>query len=87
MSKNRDFKKNTNRETIINNLIKDILNIKRQIDYEGLNEKVIIKLGRRLEQRSNEKLSKQILEHIITRYSIDNKTLPTLLYMAVTGLL
>ena len=77
MSKNRDPKLSTNRETIINNLIKDILNIKRQIDYEGLNEKPIIKLGRRLEQRSNEKLSKQILEHIITRYSIDNKVLPT----------
>lgn len=34
-------------------------------------------MGRRLEQRSYEKLSKEILEHIITRYEIDNKKLPT----------
>ena len=77
MKKKRDNNIFTNRETTINNLIKDILNIKRQIDYEGINEKPIIKLGRRIEQRSNEKLSKQILEHIIARYLIDNITFPT----------
>ena len=77
MKKKREKNLFTNRETTINNLVKDILNIKRQIDYEGINEKPIIKLGRRLEQRSNEKLSKQILEHIIIRYLIDNITFPT----------
>ena len=77
MEKNRDHKFYGNKETIINNLIQDILSIKRQIDYEGLKEKPIIKLGRRLEQRSNEKLSKEILQHILTRYLIDNITFPT----------
>ena len=77
MKKNRDQKLITKKEATINNLIKDILNIKRQIQLEGINEAPIIKLGRRLEQRSNEKLSKQILEHIITRYLIDNITFPT----------
>ena len=77
MKKNRDQKLITKKEATINNLIKYILNIKRQIQLEGINKAPIIKLGRRLEQRSNEKLSKQILEHIITRYLIDNITFPT----------
>ena len=77
MKKNRDRKLITNKEGIINDLIKNILSIKRQTEQEGINETSIIKLGRRLEQRSNEKLSKQILEHIITRYLIDNMTFPT----------
>ena len=64
MKKNRDRKLITNKEGIINDLIKNILSIKRQTEQEGINETSIIKLGRRLEQRSNEKLSKQILEHI-----------------------
>jgi site-specific DNA-cytosine methylase len=58
-------------------LIESILNIKRQEANENINENQEIKLGRRLEQRSYEKLSKEILEHIITRYEIDNKKLPT----------
>ena len=59
-------------------LIQSILNIKRQIEKENsINETPEIKLGRRLEQRSNQKLSKEILEHIITSYKIDNNQLPT----------
>ena len=59
-------------------LIQSILNIKRQIEKENnIKEAPEIKLGRRLEQRSNQKLSKEILEHIITSYNIDNNQLPT----------
>ena len=65
------------RKKIINELIQSILNIRRQKKKEKENEKPEVKLGRRLEQRSYEKLSKEILEHIITRYEIDNKKLPT----------
>ena len=67
------MKKEREKEELINN----ILNIKRQIEKENDNETLEIKLGRRLEQRSNKKLSKEILEHIITRYEIDNNNLPT----------
>ena len=65
------------RKKIINELIQSILNIRRQKKKEKENEKPEVKLGRRLEQRSYEKLSKEILEHIITRYEIDNKKLPS----------
>ena len=58
-------------------LIQSILNIKRQEINENINETPEIKLGRRLEQRSYKKLSKEILEHIITRYEIDNDKLPS----------
>ena len=58
-------------------LIQSILNIKRQEINENINETTEIKLGRRLEQRSYKKLSKEILEHIITRYEIDNDKLPS----------
>ena len=61
----------------INELIQAILNIKREETNENISENPEVKLGRRLEQRSYEKLSKEILEHIITRYEIDNKKLPT----------
>ena len=37
MRKNRDHKLIINKEGIINSLITDILNIKRQIDKEGIN--------------------------------------------------
>ena len=66
-----------NKKRKINELIQSILNIKRQEANENKNETLEIKLGRRLEQRSYDKLSKEILEHIITRYEIDNKVLPT----------
>ena len=58
-------------------LIQSILNIKRQEINENINETPEIKLGRRLEQRSYKKLSKEILEQKITRYEIDNDKLPS----------
>ena len=58
-------------------LIESILEIKRQKDEEDEDETPEVKLGRRLEQRSYRKLSKQILDHIITRYEIDYNKLPT----------
>jgi len=61
----------------INELIQSILNIKRQEANENINETPEIKLGRRLEQRSYDKLSKEILEHLITRYEIDHNKYPT----------
>ena len=72
-SKKIDIKLNGQRESII----KNILNIKRNIENEKNNETSEIKLGRRLEQRSYNKLSEEILEHLITRYEIDNNKLPT----------
>jgi len=61
----------------INELIQSIINIKRQEAKENINETPEIKLGRRLEQRSYKKLSKEILENLILRYEIDNNKLPS----------
>ena len=61
----------------MNELIQTILNIKRKETCENINETLEIKLGRKLEQRSYDKLSKEILEHIIIRYEIDNNKLPS----------
>ena len=66
-----------NKKREINVLIQSILNIKRQEIKENINETPEIKLGRRLGQRSYEKLSKEILEHLIIRYEIDNDKLPS----------
>ena len=65
------------KEKNIKDLIKSILEIKRQKRNENENETLIIKLGRRLVQRSNTKLSEQILDYLIERYDIDHKKLPT----------
>ena len=71
-----------NNKKIKNELIQSILNIRRQKKKEKANEKPEVKLGRRLEQRSYEKLSKEILEHLITRYEIDNNNnLPSREYL------
>ena len=61
----------------IKDLIESILEIKRQKGKENKDETPAIKLGRRLVQRSNKKLSRQILEYLIERYDIDNNKLPT----------
>ena len=66
----------SNDEVIIKDLIKSIISIKRQINKENNNETPEVKLGRRLEQRSNLKLSGEILDHLITRYQIYNNKLP-----------
>ena len=65
-----------NDESIIKDLIKNITSIKRQINKENNNEMPEVKLGRRLEQRSSLKLSEEILDHLITRYQLDNNKLP-----------
>ena len=65
-----------NDESIIKDLIKSIISIKRQINKENNNETPEVKLGRRLEQRSTIKLSEEILDHLITRYQLDNNKLP-----------
>ena len=72
-----DHELENNKEAKIKDLIKDILCLKRQKEKEGNNESEEIKLARRLEQRSNEKLSEEILNNIIIRYEIDNNKLPT----------
>ena len=77
MNKLLDFESQSKNRQIINVLIQSILNIRRQEANENINETPEIKLGRRLEQRSCEKLSKEILDHIITRYEIDNGKLPS----------
>jgi hypothetical protein len=69
-----EFKKEEKAE--IKNMILNILNIKRHKEQESKVESPEIKLGRRLEQRSNPELSEQILQHLITRYKIDNNKLP-----------
>ena len=74
--KGKEEKKN-GKNIIKEELIQSILSIKRQKEKEGKKEPKEIKLGRRLEQRSNPKLSEKILEHIITRYEIDNNKLPS----------
>ena len=71
-----DFEFNEEEKAEIRNMIQNILNIKRQKEQESKEETPEIKLGRRLEQRSNPELSEQILEHLITRYKIDNNKLP-----------
>ena len=76
MSEKIDFE-SQNKKREISELIQSILNIKRQKRKENINETPEIKLGRRLEQRSYEKLSKEILEHLIIRYEIDNDKLPS----------
>ena len=72
-----DHELENNKEEKIKDLIKDILSLKRQKEKEGNNESEEIKLARRLEQRSNEKLSEEILDNIISRYEIDHNKLPT----------
>ena len=76
MNEEREFKYHIKKKQI-NELIQSILTIRRQEANENINETPEIKLGRRLKQRSYEKLSKEILEHIITRYEIDNDKLPS----------
>ena len=71
-----DFEFNEEEKAEIRNMIQNILNIKRQKEQEGKDESPQIKLGRRLEQRSEPELSEQILKHIISRYKIDNNKLP-----------
>ena len=71
-----DFEFKEEERAEIRNMIQNILNIKRQKEQESKEETPEIKLGRRLEQRSNPELSEQILEHLITRYKIDNNKLP-----------
>ena len=71
-----DFEFSEEEKAEIGNLIQNILNIKRQKEQEGKDESPEIKLGRKLEQRSDPELSEQILMHIITRYKIDNNKLP-----------
>ena len=71
-----DFEFNEEEKAEIRNMIENILNIKRQKEQEGKDESPEIKLGRRLEQRSDPELSEQILKHIISRYKIDNNKLP-----------
>ena len=71
-----DFEFSEEEKAEIGNLIQNILNIKRQKEQEGKDESPEIKLGRKLEQRSDPELSEQILKHIITRYKIDNNKLP-----------
>lgn len=71
-----DFEFSEEEQAEIKNTIKNILEIKRQKEQESKNESAEIKLGRRLEQRSNPELSEQILKHIIMRYKIDNNKLP-----------
>ena len=77
MTENRDFKYIGEKGRKIKNLIKYILSIKRQKKIENSNETPEVKLGRRLEQRSFQKLSVEIIEHLITRYEIDYHNLPT----------
>jgi len=64
------------KEKEIKYLISSILEIKRQKGKENQDEVPVIKLGRRLVQRSNKKLSEQILDYLIERYYIDHKRLP-----------
>ena len=71
-----DFEFSEEEKAEIGNLIQNILNIKRQKEQEGKDESPEIKLGRKLEQRSDPELSEQILKHIIIRYKIDNNKLP-----------
>ena len=71
-----DLEFNEKEKAEIRNKIQNILNIRRQKEQESKDESPEIKLGRRLEQRSNPALSELILEHIITRYKIDNNKLP-----------
>ena len=77
MIEKRDHEFENNKEEKIQNLIKDILSLKRQKEKEGDNESIEIKLARRLEQRSYHKLSEEILYNIILRYEIDYNKLPT----------
>lgn len=65
------------KEKIYSKLIENILNLDRQIKLENKNEPPVVKLARRLEQRSYPKLTLEILEDIITKYKIDNNDLPT----------
>ena len=60
----------------IENLIQSILNIKREKEKESDNETLEVKMSRRLEERSDSKLSRSILYHLIQRYEIDNNRLP-----------
>jgi len=76
MNEKIDFELVSNDKSIIKDLIESIINIKRQINKENNSEIPEVKLGRRLEQRSNMKLSEEILDHLITRYQIDNNKLP-----------
>ena len=76
MNEKIDFELVSNDKSIIKDLIESIINIKRQINRENNSEIPEVKLGRRLEQRSNMKLSEEILDHLITRYQIDNNKLP-----------
>ena len=72
-----DHELENNKEEKIKDLINDILSLKRKKEKEGNNVSKEIKLARRLEQRSNEKLSEEILDNIISRYEIDHNKLPT----------
>lgn len=74
MTENIDLEE---KERKINELIESILCIERKKREENKDESIEIKLGRRLEQRSYDKLSEEILEHLITRYEIDNNDLPS----------
>ena len=73
----REEEEKEEKDKIKKELIQSIISTKRQKDKENKDETKEIKLGRRLEERSNQKLSEKILEHIITRYEIDNNILPS----------
>ena len=77
MNEKKNLEIDIDKEREIEDLIQKILSIKRQKDKENINETDEIKLGRRLEERSYQKLSEEILEHIIKRYEIDNNKLPS----------
>ena len=77
MTEKRDYNSNEDKEKKIDELIEGILKIERIKQKENKDESIEIKLGRRLEQRSYDKLSEEILEHLISRFEIDNNELPS----------
>ena len=69
--------KSNERSDNIKELVNYILNLKRRKGRENRNEPPEIKLGRRLQQRSYEELSYEMILYLISRYEIDNNKLPS----------
>ena len=67
MTEKRDYNSNEDKKKKIDELIEGILKIERIKQKENKDESIEIKLGRRLEERSYDKLSEEILEHLISR--------------------
>jgi len=76
ISEKVDFEFNEENKNIMKNLIENISRTKRQRKKENNDETPEVKLGRRLKQRSYQKLSEEILEHLIIRYIMDHNRLP-----------